>query len=160
MPQQAPQQGNQAGTTGPAFAAGSQGGSQGSSNPFDQPTGFDQEATQPASAFGGAVATSAPVEISRPPVLLLFIALGIAIVAGVIAAIVGALPVAIICWFLAGPVAIGIIAFYVNKDNDARAKGVYSAPNWVRPLHIAVSVICVLAVVVPALRIADWVGRL
>lgn len=108
----------------------------------------------------GGFGSAGPLEISRPPVLLLFVAVAIAVVAAVIAGIFGVWWLAIICWFLAGPVAIGLIALFVTKDNQARTQGVYAAPSWVRPFHVAVSILCVAAVLVPALRIADWVGRL
>ena len=119
--------------------------------------GFD---AQPEGAFGAPGGGSPTLTLSRPPVFLLFIALAIAVVAAIVAGIFSQPVLAIVCWVLAGPVAIGVLAFFVMRDNAARSVGVYSSPGWVRPFHIATSVVCFVAVIVPAVRIALWVGRL
>lgn len=124
-------------------------------HPFQAADGFD---TQPDGAF--AAPGGGSLTLSRPPVFLLFIALAIAVAAAIVAGVFGQPVLAIVCWVLAGPVAIGVLAFFVMRDNAARSVGVYSSPGWVRPLHIVTSIVCFVAVIVPALRIAFWVGRL
>lgn len=159
----APPPGGQQGPGGPASAPPPPPGQAPASQPtpFGPTGGFGDAEPDAAAAFGQDTAASGgPIEISRPPTYLLFIALAIAIIAAVVAGIFGQPVVAIICWVLAGPIAIGIIALFVTKDNNARGAGVYVAPGWLRAVHIIASVVCVAAVIVPALRIAFWVGRL
>lgn len=126
--------------------------------PFAPGGGFEQAA--PGTPFGDTGTASAPLTISRPPLPLLLIALVIAVVAAVVAGLFGQPLIAVICWVFAGPIAIGVIALYVTRDNNARAQGIYAAPRWARAFHVVTSVVCVLAVIVPAVRIAFWVGRL
>lgn len=110
--------------------------------------------------FGGTTALRGDLVAAKPPAWLLFLAAGLALAAGIVALIVGNPIVAIVCWLVAGPVAIGLLALFVVKDTFARSSGLYAAPDWVKPLHyaaIGVSLLCILA---PALRLADWVGHL
>lgn len=140
---------NQTNPSGPG------GGDATAPQPFQAAGGFD---AQPDGAFG--TPGSGSLTLSRPPVFLLFIALAIAVVAAIVAGVFGQPVLAIVCWVLAGPVAIGVLAFFVMRDNAARSVGVYSSPGWVRPFHMVTSVVCFVAVIVPAVRIALWVGRL
>lgn len=104
---------------------------------------------------------AATLEIARPPLPYLGLAAAISLVALLLAALLGAIPgLAITAWVLAGPVAIGVLAYFIKADTAERARPVYAAPNWVRPAYVAALVLCGAAVVVAALRIAFWVGRL
>ncbi|NNG18291.1 hypothetical protein HJ590_01640 [Naumannella sp. ID2617S] len=130
-----------------------------SGNPLSAPA----PTNRPTDVFGSgdpAAAGQPALTIARPPAFLLLIALGVAVVAGVVALLLNNIVVAIICWFLAGPIAIGLVALFVIRDNWARASGAYSSPGWLKPLHIATVALCLLAILAPALRIADWVGHL
>ncbi|MGJ3509672.1 hypothetical protein [Enemella sp. A6] len=97
---------------------------------------------------------------ATPPFPILLVALVLAIAAGVVALLVNQPVVAGICWLVAGPIGIGLIAMYVRKDTYARSAGLYAAPGFVRPLYWLAVVGCLLAILAPAWRIADWVGRL
>jgi hypothetical protein len=108
----------------------------------------------------GVPGTPAGPTVAHPPTWLLFLAVGLALVAGIVALVLDSPVVAIVCWVVAGPVAIGLLALFVVKDTFARASEVYSALDWVKPLHYGAIVLCLLCILVPALRIADWVGRL
>ncbi|MFC7619871.1 hypothetical protein [Microlunatus sp. GCM10028923] len=109
----------------------------------------------------GTVGGVAALEIARPPLPYLGLAAGISLVALLLAALLGAIPgLAITAWVLAGPVAIGVLAYFIKADTAERARPVYAAPTWVRPAYVAALVLCGVAVIVAALRIAFWVGRL
>lgn len=104
---------------------------------------------------------SGTVQIARPPLPYLAAAAAISLVALLLAALLGAIPgLAIIAWVLAGPIAIGVLAYYLKVDTTERARPIYAAPNWLRPAYIVALVLCGIAVVIAALRIALWVGRL
>lgn len=101
------------------------------------------------------------LEIARPPLPYLGAAAAISLVALLLASALGAIPgLAITAWVLAGPVAIGVLAYFIRADTAERARPVYAAPTWVRPAYVAALVLCGAAIVVAALRIAFWVGRL
>lgn len=111
---------------------------------------------QPSSRTPAATSLS----IATPPAWILFLAAGVALIAGIVAIVWESPLVAIGCWFAAGPAAIGLLAFFVDRDTAARASGLYAAPGWVKPLHYGAIGVCLVAVLAPALRIAEWVGRL
>lgn len=112
-----------------------------------------------APPFGGP-APAATLVAAQPPTWLLFLAGGLAIVAAVVAIVVDLPVVAIICWVAAGPVAIGLLALFVKRDTFARSSGLYAARDWVKPLHYVAVGVCLLCILAPALRLADWVGHL
>lgn len=123
---------------------------QNSGDPFAREAGVS---TAMPSAGGGAIS------VARPPAFLLLIAIGLAVAAAVLAGVLALPGVAIGAWVVAGPIAIGLIALFVIRDTWARSSGVYAAPGWVKPLHWAAIVVCLLCILVPAIRIALWVGR-
>ncbi|GAB3764982.1 hypothetical protein [Microlunatus parietis] len=121
----------------------------------------DQGGLAGADWTGSGTVGVAALEIARPPLPYLGLAAGISLVALLLAALLGAIPgLAITAWVLAGPVAIGVLAYFIKADTAERARPVYAAPGWVRPAYVAALVLCGVAVVVAALRIAFWVGRL
>lgn len=113
-----------------------------------------------AGASTGWSGASSSLVAARPPIVLLVIALVLAVVAGVVSLLLAQPVVAILCWVVAGPIAIGLLAAFVRKDTYARSAGLYAAPGFVRPLYWLAIVGCLLAIWAPAWRIADWVGRL
>ncbi|WP_026927066.1 hypothetical protein [Granulicoccus phenolivorans] len=113
-----------------------------------------------AAGGGVAVAPTAGITVTKPPAYLLLIAAGLALVAGVVALLLNNPIVAIVCWVVAGPIAIGVIAYFVIRDTYARSSGVYGAPNWVKPLYYTAIALCLVCILVPAVRIALWVGTL
>lgn len=90
------------------------------------------------------------------------------IVAGVLALIglvVGAAlgasgPLAVVGWVLAGPVAIGVLSAFTLLDTNRRAMPVYAEPGWTKPAYWAVLAVAAIGIIICALRIADWIGRL
>lgn len=109
--------------------------------------------------FGPAPTPVGETRTAKPPVWLLFLAAGLAIAAGVVALIFSNPIIAIVCWVIAGPVAISATALFVIRDTHART-GLYSAPGWVKPLHYIAIGLCLICILAPAWRIADWVGHL
>lgn len=165
--------GDRPGATGPATsgrstsATGGPGPDQGLSggDPFGagRPDGGTETGLTAADWTGGPGfgGESATLEIARPPLPYLGAAAAISLLALLLAAALGATPgFAITAWVLAGPVAIGVLAYFIKADTTERARPVYAAPGWLRPGYVAVLVLCGVAVVVAALRIAFWVGRL
>lgn len=96
-----------------------------------------------------------------PPVGWLVAALVVAAGAAVVALLLGTdVPVAFLCWVLAGPGAIGLISVFVLRDTRARSLPLYIRPPWIGALY-AVAVLAVVAGIgASAWRIADWWGRL
>ncbi len=72
----------------------------------------------------------------------------------------GAVSMAFICWVVAGPVAMGLLAFFIVRDAQARVTGVYTRPGWVDVIYWGAVAATLLGVLVCAYRIAIWVGRL
>ncbi len=113
----------------------------------------------PPGGFGGS--SAGDVVVSRPPLRLLWAALALALVGGVLAAVAGGTPwIAVTAWVLAGPAAFATLGAFSTADTRQRARSVYAAPSWLRAAYGATAVVAVLAVVVTALRLAEWVGRL
>lgn len=128
------------------------------SGPF---AGAAPAAPSPVTAFGETAAPPRELVTAAPPIHLLAVAMLLAIAGIVLALVLGGLPpVAIASWVVAGPVAIGVLAWFMTSDLRARSAAVYAAQTWVRPAYIAVSVLCLVGAMVAAWRIADWVGRL
>jgi hypothetical protein len=95
------------------------------------------------------------------PVQWLFLGTAIAAIAIVITALFGGNPAAAIsAWILGGPVAIAFLAFFTMRDTRARTFVLYSASELVAWLYGGTLLVSSIAVVMSALRIADWVGRL
>lgn len=155
--QPAPQQ---SGGRRPAQSSGPFGS--GGSDPF-APAPAQQSGDPFAREQGTGTASPTPgsgtIAVARPPAFLLLIAIGLAVVAAVLAGVLALPGVAIGAWVAAGPIAIGLIALFVIRDTWARSGGVYAAPGWVKPLYWVAIVVCLLCILVPAIRIALWVGR-
>lgn len=98
---------------------------------------------------------------AKAPVLWLVGAIACAIGALVVAAAFGASPpLAISAWLVGGPVAIALIAFFSLRDTLARTHTLYSADAMVPWIYRLALVLSLAAVVISALNIANWVGRL
>jgi hypothetical protein len=98
---------------------------------------------------------------AKAPVIWLAGAIACAVVSLVVAAGFGASPaLAISAWLVGGPVAIALIAFFQLRDTRARTLTLYSADAMVPWLHRLALVLSLAAVVMSALNIANWVGRL
>jgi hypothetical protein len=107
----------------------------------------------------GSRASSA--RLASAPVQWLFLGTAIAAVAIFITALFGGNPAAAIsAWVLGGPVAIAFLAFFTMRDTRARTFVLYSASELVPWLYGGTLLVSSIAVVMSALRIADWVGRL
>ena len=111
-------------------------------------------------------AALSPIRAGSPPLLWLAAAF-ISATLGLIIVLVlhdpgtGNVPYfAFISWVLAGPAAIGLLAIFLTKDTNARARALYAAPAWVPWAYRAVLLVALVAIVLSAIRIADWAGRL
>lgn len=117
----------------------------------------------PATSFAGpgpGLAPAGPPAVAGPPLPLLGASAATAVIGLVLAAVLGALPpAAIIGWVLAGPLAIGALAVYTSADTRRRAQPIYVAPNWLTAGYYACLAVCLIGVIVSAVRIALWVGR-
>ena len=85
----------------------------------------------------------------------------VALVGGLVAAFIldGSLPLAVLCWLLAGPVAVLILGQFVKLDERQRARASYKG-QWARSATIVVGMLALLGVAVSAYAIADWVATL
>ncbi|MDR7083608.1 hypothetical protein J2X01_002903 [Arthrobacter ginsengisoli] len=114
--------------------------------------GSQQAAADLSPQFGAA---------AKAPVIWLAGAIACALVAIVVAAGFGASPpLAISAWFVGGPIAIALIACFSLRDTRARTHTLYSADARVPWIYRLALVLSLAAVVVSALSIANWVGRL
>lgn len=113
--------------------------------------------------FAQPVANLAP-HLSAPakaPVVWLAGAIACSVLSLVVGAGFGASPaLTILAWLVGGPVAIALIAFFSLRDTRARTHTLYSADAMVPWLYRLALVLSLAAVVVSALNIANWVGRL
>jgi hypothetical protein len=98
---------------------------------------------------------------AKAPVIWLAGAIACAVASLVVAAGFGASPaLAISAWLVGGPVAIAMIAFFSLRDTRARTHTLYSADAMVPWIYRLALVLSLAAVVISALNIANWVGRL
>ncbi|WP_072804089.1 hypothetical protein [Rhodococcoides yunnanense] len=101
------------------------------------------------------------LSVAGPPTLYLIASGVLAFIGLIVGAVLGASgPVAVVGWVLAGPVAIGVLSAFTLLDTNRRARPVYTEPTWMKPAYWAVLVIAATGIIVCALRIADWIGRL
>jgi hypothetical protein len=120
---------------------------------------MDTEVTFSDGAFTHGSDASSP-QVTSAPVQWLFLGAAVAATAMVMAALFGGNPVAAIsAWVLGGPVAIAVLALFTIRDTRARTFVLYSANGKVTWFYGATLLLAAVAVVVSALRIADWVGR-
>jgi hypothetical protein len=133
-------------------------------------TGFDPfgdtrpAATVTGDAFGttaaGSAGSTGSLEVAGPPLALLGLATAIAAAGVLIAGVWGAAVVAAaVGWSLAGPGAIGVLAFYTLVDTRRRTDAVYSAPSWNGVAYWAVVSVCLIGITVGAWHLALWAGR-
>ncbi len=111
----------------------------------------------PGESTGGAL------PVGRPPMALLAgagVAVVAALAAGVLAltALGGSLPVSLLAWVVAGPVAILVLGEFVKKDQLQRARAVYDGPSWGRHAPVALGTLALVATAVAAYGIASWVA--
>ncbi|GGK99763.1 hypothetical protein GCM10007382_19610 [Salinibacterium xinjiangense] len=89
------------------------------------------------------------------------IGIAAAVTGAVVAIVLGhAPPLAWLAWALAGPIAIGLFSIFSLRDTKQRAMPLYgerAAVTWT--LRIG-WVLAFVGVVLAALRLADWAGRL
>ncbi|OHU86024.1 hypothetical protein [Mycobacterium talmoniae] len=132
--------------------------------------GFDPFAGQPpapaaAEAFGGPArsATMGSLAVAGPPLQLVAAALAVALVGiifGVAATVTGSTVVlAFAGWLLAGPAAIGVLAWFNAADTRRRLSSVYSAPTWLSTAYWVVLAACAVGIGIGAWQIALWAGR-
>ncbi len=136
----------------------------GQQDAFDEAGGdaFGRSAGQDASvlsaALGGGSLTTA-----GPPLVWFAVALALAVVGGALALLSalsgGVLAAALVGWLLAGPLAIGALAFYTRVDTRRRTESIYSAPRWATTLYWAVLAVCLIGIALGAWQIALWAGR-
>ncbi|CCI52718.1 hypothetical protein [Nostocoides jenkinsii] len=84
---------------------------------------------------------------------------GLALIGGLLAAFVlnGSLPLALVSWLLAGPVAIALLGQFVKGDERQRARAFYDG-SWARPATVGVGILAILGVTASAYVIANWVA--
>lgn len=99
--------------------------------------------------------------IGRPPVVWLYAALGAAVVGLVIALLLNE-PIGLVFvgWFVAGPVAIGLLAAFSVFDTRRQAQPIYDPVDWAKTLYYVVVAVAMLGVLLSAWWIAQWAGRL
>lgn len=146
--------------TGAGSPTPSEGSSTSSAFGAESNVDLDREINFSDAAFGHE---SRPGDrpVMRPPVKWLFLAAAVALIAIVVATIFGGNPFAAIsAWILGGPLAIASLAVFTMRDTRARTFVLYSASGLVPWLYGVTLLASSTAVVLSALRIADWVGRL
>ncbi|HEY5783702.1 MAG TPA: hypothetical protein VIT65_02895 [Microlunatus sp.] len=110
------------------------------------------------SADSGPVFT--PIPAVKPPVIWLGLSAVSALVGGFVGWFFGVrLFPALIGWFLAGPVAIGLLGRYVWLDTVRRAQPTRIDYPWAAPAYHACLALAILASAIVATVIALWFGR-
>jgi hypothetical protein len=111
--------------------------------------------------WAGTTATNSFDDLVGSPSLpLALVPIVVSLVAAVVATLFGdQIAVTGISWFVAGPVAILLLALYVRHDIGQRARPGYSQPPWAKMLNLTAMGMILLAVGVTAYHIADWAGQ-
>lgn len=98
-------------------------------------------------------------DVGRTPLIWLWAAIASALIGGGLAfvlegwALLGA-------WFLAGPAAFGLVAFFANRDNRERSKGVYGRSPILGLAYWGAILLALAAVFWCAYQLALFVGKL
>lgn len=145
-------------------------GPPGGTNPFGGAnTGQSLQSGAAQSGFGASTPVSggnydggsASLHPTSAPVVWLYAAIAASIIAMFVALFLGDTPfLAIGAWAFAGPVAIALVAVFSFRDTRARTAALYSSSDFVTWLYRGAIVLSLIAVVISALKIADWVGRI
>ncbi len=99
--------------------------------------------------------------VATPPTGLLAVAGAVAVLGVVLGVLAGGSgPLALTGWALAGPGAIGVLSAFTLLDTKRRALPVYMQPTWITAAYWGVLAVAGVGIVVGALRVANWVGRL
>lgn len=124
--------------------------------PRDTP-GTDQVFTAAAAGQGDTLA------VAGPPLTVAAAALAAALVGTVLGAAAAAtdsmVELAFAGWLLAGPAAIGVLAWFNSLDTRRRINSVYAAPTWLSTAYWVVVAVCAAGIAVGAWQIALWAGR-
>lgn len=92
--------------------------------------------------------------------------LGLSITTSVIATVMAllygvAVPVAFLCWALAGPVSIGLLAVHILRATAVRASpATYTESGTTTLLYWSAVAVAAVGIGLSAWQIADWAGRL
>lgn len=122
------------------------------------PVGFGAGMPAGGGNYDGA---SAPMRPTAAPVIWLYASFAASVVAMAVALVFGGTAAfAIGAWVLAGPIAIALVAVFSIQDTRARTAAMYSSSSFVTWLYRGAIVLSLIAVIISALKIADWVGRL
>lgn len=147
-------------TGSPNWNSNSGGGS------FPSPfTGIDRPTTAISDMRGRPGSTSSMGDSLPRPARPPFVWAAAAAVAGAVGLVLGALGsegliFAVIGWVIAGPIGIGLAGAYGLFNARAATQPWYGEPTWCRVLYWTSMVLVVVAVVVCALRIALFIGRM
>lgn len=107
-----------------------------------------------------AGASTAQIHTIKAPVGMLYTATGAAALALILAAVSDRLVVAIASWALAGILGLGAATAFVVRDAVRQTDPWYLHTPRARLLYRATVVLCLLAVIAAAVRIAFIVGRM
>lgn len=117
----------------------------------------------PGAPLGGGATVADVLEIGRSPVSRAVLAVAVAVVAAVLAvgtfALEGPVGWAGLAWFLSGPVAIGLLAWYTITDTRRRACPIYDRIPLGEILYWIAVVVAGVGIGFSAWTIADWVAR-
>lgn len=144
------------------FASGDANPFAGGGNPYAPQPGPNPYQPPGSSPFHEAQQPTSSMTFTGPPTGLL-VAAAVVAVLGLAVGIVSLFliaPLSALGWVLAGPVAIGLMALYLARDTARRSAAIYVRPDWVKAAYAGVVVLFVIAVLVTAYAVADWVGRM
>lgn len=118
---------------------------------------------QAGAVFGGQPSLPG-LSVAGPPLHLVAAALAVACVGVILGAVAVLLDQNVLLaatgWVLAGPSAIGVLAWFSSADTRRRMSSVYSAPVWLSRAYWAVLVVCAAGIGLSAWQLALWAGTL
>lgn len=156
---------------GPTAAASSPGAQPepdlptGGFDPFASQPPVEHSSAAPDEVFGGPAgrAQMRSLAVAGPPLALFTAAFAVAVIGvvlGIVAASTGSMVLlAFAGWLLAGPAAIGALAWFSSIDTRRRLSSVYSAPTWLSTAYWVVVGTCAVGIGIDAWQIALWAGR-
>jgi hypothetical protein len=132
------------------------------------PDGFTSGGSSPdgftPDGYGAGFGTTQIAEtdlVGTPPKIWLIAALVLGLAAAAVAVTLGAsIGYALLAWLLAGPVAIGLLAVFSQRDVRQRSLPIYHSPTWLPTLYWSAVVAAGLGVLSSAWYIAQWAGHL
>lgn len=114
---------------------------------------------RPSGGWDSGDSSTVPNGISSPPLVWLFAAFGVVVVSAILWVLNDSIPLGVVGWLLAGPLAVGLWAMFLIQDNRRRVAAWYAPSSLTVPLRVALLFLAFAMVALHAYHVADQLSR-